>query len=60
MQSSLMDKAVEVTLTLLRIVAGLLFMQHGAQKLFGWLGGTQVEFVSLMGLAVCSSSSAGF
>ncbi len=26
-------------LSLLRIVAGLLFMQHGAQKLFGLLGG---------------------
>lgn len=36
----------------LRIAAGLLFMQHGAQKLFGWLGGAQVEdLVSLMGLA---------
>lgn len=28
---------------LLRIVAGLMFWQHGAQKLFGWLGGNQVE-----------------
>lgn len=37
---------------ILRIATGLLFMQHGAQKLFGWLGGTQVEsVVSLMGLA---------
>ncbi len=36
----------------LRIGAGLLFMQHGAQKLFGLLGGTQVESLfSLMGLA---------
>lgn len=36
----------------LRIAAGLLFMQHGAQKLFGWLGGSQVEdLFSLMGLA---------
>jgi putative oxidoreductase len=24
---------------LLRIIAGFLFMPHGAQKLFGWLGG---------------------
>lgn len=35
-----------------RIGVGLLFMQHGAQKLFGLLGGSQVEsFFSLMGLA---------
>ena len=36
---------------LLRIVAGFLFACHGAQKLFGMLGGNQVELVSLMGLA---------
>ncbi len=35
----------------LRIVAGLLFMQHGAQKLFGALGGRQQELLSQMGLA---------
>ena len=33
----------EFTLNALRIVAGLLFMQHGVQKLFGGLGGNQVE-----------------
>jgi putative oxidoreductase len=36
---------------LLRIVAGLLFAQHGAQKLFGALGGKAVPLVSQMGLA---------
>lgn len=37
---------------LLRIVAGLAFMQHGAQKLFGALGAKQaVDIMSLMGLA---------
>jgi putative oxidoreductase len=36
---------------LFRIVAGLLFAQHGAQKLFGALGGEQVELVSRAGLA---------
>ncbi len=41
---------------LLRIGAGLLFMQHGAQKLFGWLGGTDgsggtAELISMYGLA---------
>jgi putative oxidoreductase len=29
----------DLALTLLRIVAGLLFMQHGMQKLFGLVGG---------------------
>ncbi|HWI18887.1 MAG TPA: DoxX family protein [Vicinamibacterales bacterium] len=37
---------------LLRIVAGLLFAQHGAQKLFGALGARQpAELMSQMGLA---------
>lgn len=41
----------------LRIVAGFLFWQHGAQKLMGWLGGfggepgQTAELMSLMGLA---------
>ena len=36
---------------LLRIVAGMLFVQHGVQKLFGLLGGTQMPLASQMGLA---------
>ena len=41
---------------LLRITAGLLFMMHGGQKLFGWFGGPggqggTVELASLMGFA---------
>ena len=35
----------------LRIVAGLAFAQHGAQKLFGLLGGTAVELGSQRGIA---------
>lgn len=39
-------------LNALRIAAGLLFMQHGAQKLFAVLGQEQaVDLVSQMGLA---------
>jgi len=45
-----------LTLNLLRFGAGLLFMQHGSQKLFGLLGGMgptggHAELLSLMGLA---------
>jgi len=36
---------------LLRIVAGLLFAQHGVQKLFGLLGGTEQPLMSQMGVA---------
>lgn len=35
-----------------RVFVGLLFFQHGAQKLFGWFGAEQsVNLFSLMGLA---------
>ena len=34
-----MERAREITHALLRIVAGLLFLHHGGQKLFGWFGG---------------------
>ena len=36
---------------LMRIVVGLLFACHGAQKLFGVLGGQQAELASKYGLA---------
>ena len=36
---------------LMRIVLGVLFACHGAQKLFGVLGGTTVALFSLRGLA---------
>ena len=42
----------QVPLNLLRIVSGLLFWQHGAQKLFGVLGReAPVEFFTLFGIA---------
>ena len=34
-----MNKAVQVTYLLLRLVTGLLFFQAGAMKIFGWFGG---------------------
>lgn len=37
--------------SLLRLVAGLLFASHGAQKLFGALGGHAMPLMSQMGLA---------
>ena len=45
-----------ISFTLLRIVAGILFFSHGAQKLFGWFGGFgpnggTVNLMSLMGAA---------
>ncbi len=44
----------ESMLSILRIVSSLLFMQHGAQKLFGFLAPTQPAshpLLSLMGIA---------
>lgn len=38
-----MHRFEEATLALLRVVAGLMMMQHGVQKMFGWLGGYRGE-----------------
>ena len=38
-------------LGVLRMVLGFLLIPHGLQKLFGMLGGKQVELMSLLGLA---------
>ncbi|MFP3938744.1 MAG: DoxX family protein [Thermoanaerobaculia bacterium] len=46
-----LGKFSEPIYALLRIVAGYMFTLHGAQKLFGVLGGQQQEIASLMGLA---------
>jgi len=39
-----MDRARQVTLFLLRVVAGLLFLQAGGMKLFDWFGGVPADF----------------
>jgi putative oxidoreductase len=49
-------RAGGITHALLRIVAGLMFLLHGGQKLFGWFGGPDgnggtVELASLYGVA---------
>ena len=46
-----LGKYSEYAFALMRIVAGLLFALHGAQKLFGVLGGSKVPLVSLYGAA---------
>ena len=56
MKSGLLPAHSDKFFAVLRIVAGLLFACHGAQKLFGWFGGQggsggTVELASLMGLA---------
>src|SRR4051812_49749987 len=51
------DRAKQVTLFLLRVVSGLLFLQAGGMKLFDWFGGIPAQFgghpklLSLVGLA---------
>jgi putative oxidoreductase len=37
----ILGRFTDIAYPLMRIAAGLLFAQHGAQKLFGVLGGTQ-------------------
>jgi putative oxidoreductase len=41
----------EIAYTVLRVVAGLMFAVHGAQKLFGFLGGQQMPLGSMFGVA---------
>src|SRR5581483_5824748 len=46
-----MDLWQSRTLSLLRIVAGFLFLCHGLQKFFGWFGGHRMPPTSLLGVA---------
>jgi len=38
------NRAVQVTVFLLRVVAGLLFLQAGGMKIFDWFGGVPAQF----------------
>jgi len=38
------DRAKEITLFLLRVVAGLLFLQAGGVKILDWFGGVPAEY----------------
>ena len=48
------ERAEQITLMLMRVVAGLLFMMHGAAILFGWFGGmpgdAKVQLMSQQGI----------
>ena len=44
----ILGRFTDIAYALMRVVAGLLFAQHGAQKLFGVLGGTQMLDKPLM------------
>ena len=39
-----MDRARRITFVLLRVVAGLLFLQAGGVKIFDWFGGVPAQF----------------
>jgi putative oxidoreductase len=51
MESQASIRLQQITLGLLRIVVGFLFMAHGAQKLFGVLGSEPAQLMSLRGAA---------
>jgi putative oxidoreductase len=50
---------LEVPYTLMRVAAGLLFLCHGLQKLFGWFGGQRVALDSQLGFAGVIETTAG-
>lgn len=53
------SRLVDVSYFLLRLVSGLLFTEHGLQKLVGLLGGSRVPLMSELGLAAVIELVAG-
>ncbi len=53
------SRLVDVAYVLLRVMTGLLFAEHGLQKLFGLIGGTRMPLMSEFGLAGVIEFSAG-
>lgn len=49
------EKAIQATVLLLRVIPGLMFIQAGGEKLFGWFGGMpgghKIPLLSELGLA---------
>jgi putative oxidoreductase len=58
--NKILGRFSELFFALLRLVAGLLFACHGAQKLFGVLGGHQAALMSQAGLAGVIEFFGGF
>lgn len=53
------SRLADVAYLLLRVVTGLLFAEHGLQKLFGLLGGPRMPLLSKFGLAGVIELTAG-
>ena len=53
------SRVADVAYLLLRLVAALLFAEHGLQKLFGLLGGSRMPLMSELGLAGVIELAAG-
>jgi putative oxidoreductase len=53
------SRLADIAYLLLRVVAALLFAEHGLQKLFGLLGGSRMPLMSELGLAGVIELAAG-
>lgn len=59
MIDKIVEKYGDALYLVFRVFVGLMFFQHGAQKLFGWFGGQSVELFTLMGLAGVVEAAGG-